>query len=99
MKLKIQTHTSHSEVKAVLDRLTQENIENKLDWYLKTFDNNPDVEWIIDVKVKKTEKGYEWVLQINIDWKSFRYERDNYKNLDDLINNLFSHFKEELSTK
>jgi hypothetical protein len=34
-----------------------------------------------------------------LDWDTFRYERADYKNLDDLINNLFDHFKEELSDK
>jgi hypothetical protein len=34
-----------------------------------------------------------------LDWDVFRYERNDYKNLDDLINNLFDHFKEELSNR
>jgi len=33
----------------------------------------------------------------NLDGNSFRYEREDYKNLDDLINHLFDHFKETLS--
>lgn len=97
MELKIQTHAP-DEAKPVVDRLTAENVENKVWSYLKKFDKD-DVEWVIDVKVKKTEKWYNWTLQINIDWKSFRYEREDFKNLDDLINHLFDHFKEELSRK
>lgn len=97
MELKIQTHAS-DEAKTVVDRLTAENVENKVWSYLKKFDKE-DAEWVIDVKVKTTDKWFNWVLQINIDWKSFRYEREDYKNLDDLINHLFDHFKEELSSK
>jgi hypothetical protein len=36
---------------------------------------------------------------INLDGKSYRYERADYKKLDDLINHLFDHLKEELSKK
>jgi hypothetical protein len=36
-------------------------------------------------------------LQIALDGNHFRYEREDYKNLDDLVNHLFDHFKEELS--
>lgn len=98
MELKIQTHSS-VEAKQVVDRLTSENVENKIWSYLKKFDLHSDVEWLVDMKVKTTDKWYNWVLQINIDWKLFRYEREDYKKLDDLVNHLFDHFKEELSSK
>jgi hypothetical protein len=52
------------------------------------------------VKIDKNKKGlFDGILQINIDGKSFRYSREDYKNLDDLVNNLFDHFKQELSDK
>jgi len=102
MELKIITHIwdnlLHS--KEVVDRLVEENLKNKLDWYLKQFEDKKDAEWIIELKVdKNTRDLFDWILQINIDWNSFRYSREDYKNLDDLINNLFRHFKEELSSK
>ena len=106
MELKIITHIwdDLENSKWVVDRLVKENLKNKLDWYLKKFEAKKDVEWTIELKVDKhsneKKKGlFQWVLQINIDWNSFRYSREDYKNLDDLINNLFTHFKEELSNK
>jgi hypothetical protein len=36
---------------------------------------------------------------VNLDGKSYRYEREDYKKLDDLINHFFDHLKEELSKK
>lgn len=98
MELKIQIH-AHEEAKVVVERLVSENMENKLKSYLNHFDK-PDVEWSLDIKVDKNKKSlFDGVLQINIDGKLFRYEREDFKNLDDLVNHLFDHFKEELASK
>jgi hypothetical protein len=52
------------------------------------------------LNIEKNKKWlFNWKLKIKVDWKSFIYEREDYKNLDDLINHLFDHFKEELSNK
>ena len=85
--------------KAVIDRLIEENLNWKLDQYLQKF------EWddkVCDVKVtlKKNKKDlFNWVVQILVDKKKFRYEREDFKKLDDLINHLFDHFKEDLANK
>lgn len=97
MELKTQIHAP-DESKKVVERLVWENLDKKLNSYLNRFDRE-DVVWNIAVKVEKDKKWlFVWILQINIDWKSFRYEREDYKNLDDLVNNLFDHFKEELAS-
>ncbi len=98
MKLQIKLHTPE-ESKEVVERLLTSNIETKLGSYLNKLDWE-DVEWILDLKVDKNSRSlFDWVLQINIDGKSFRYEREDFKKLDDLVNHLFDHFKEELSAK
>lgn len=86
--------------KEVVERLVDENLSWKLDSYLQKF-NKANMEWELQLKLEKTvvEKLFKWVLQVNIDWKIYRYEREDYKNLWDLINHLFEHFKEELSKK
>jgi hypothetical protein len=67
---------------------------------LKKYSAKEDAEGTIEVKIEKNKKGmFNWVLQANLDGQPFRYERDDYENLDDLVNNLFDHFKEELSNK
>ncbi len=102
MEIKIITHIGDNLVqsKEVVDRLIEENLTNKLDGYLKKFEDKVDAEWTIELKADKNARDlFDWTLQINLDWKSFRYSREDYKNLDDLINNLFTHFKEELSSK
>lgn len=85
------------ESKEVVERLVEENLSHKLNDYLKKFDKE-DVEWILEIDISKNKKSlFVWKLKINIDGKSFRYEREDYSRLDDLVNNLFQHFKEELA--
>lgn len=99
MNIKILLHVSKDldDSKEVVERLVKENLENKLDHYLKQF-KKEDSEWTIDLKVEKNKKWlFNAVIQANLDGQSFRYEREDYKKMDDLINHLFDHFKEELS--
>lgn len=96
MVLNTQIHAP-IEAKEVAERLAQENLDKKIASYLNKF-TKEDAEWMIDLKIEKNKKWlFNWILQIKIDWHSYRYEREDYKNLDDLINHLFDHFKEELS--
>lgn len=97
MRLQTILHADDAQKPAV-ERLVNENLEKKLSTYLKQFDGK-DVEWLIDFDVKKNNIWFNWKLKINIDWNNFYYSREDYKNLDDLVNNLFDHFKEELSKK
>lgn len=94
IKLKNMDHD-----KPVVERLVEENLTGKLDKYLQKFDDDK-IEWDINLSVEKSKKDlFKWVLQINIDGKDYRFEREDYKKLDDLINHLFDKFKEDLSDK
>jgi hypothetical protein len=97
IQVKIHVWNDLTDSKEVVERLVKENLENKLDTYLNKFDKS-NAEWTIELKADKNKKGlFDAVLQANLDWNSFRYSREDYKKLDDLINHLFDHFKEELS--
>ena len=83
--------------KEVVERLVALNLSTKLDQYLEKFQKD-DAEWIIEVIADKNKKWlFDARIQANLDGKAFRFEREDYKNLDDLINNLFDHFKQALS--
>ena len=100
MKIKVIVHVGKEmEVsKEVVERIVGENIKTKLDNYLEKFNKN-DAEWTIEVNVDKNKKWLFYAkLQANLDGKNFRYEREDYKNMDDLVNHLFDHFKESLSS-
>ena len=98
MEIQVKIHVNAPEAKEVSERLVKSNLEVKLNSYLKKYSDKEDAEWVIEVKIDKNKKDlFDWVLSVNLDGDSFRYSREDYKNLDDLINNLFDHFKEELS--
>ncbi len=101
MELKIIVHVGSDleGSKEVVQRLVERNISTKLDQYLNKFDKD-DSEGIIEFKWDKNKKNlFNGVIQAHIDGHSFRFEREDYTNLDDLINHLFDHFKQELSNK
>ncbi len=100
MEIQIKIHVNTEEAKEATARLVRENLENKLDNYLKKFDAKDDAEGTIEIKIEKNKKDrFDGILQATLDGNSFRYSREDYKNLDDLVNHLFDHFKEELSSK
>ena len=100
MNLQVKVHVNAEEAKEVVERLVGENLKNKLDNYLRKFEWKDDAEGIVDLKIEKNKKNiFNWILQVNFDGQSYRYEREDYKNVDDLVNHLFDHLKEELSNK
>ena len=100
MEIQIKIHVNADEAKEATERLVKENLENKLDNYLKKYDSKENAEGTIEVKIEKNKKDrFDWIVQATLNGESFRYSREDYKKLDDLINHLFDHFKEELSSK
>lgn len=98
MKLQVLVRAPE-ESKEVVDRLATLNIEGKLSSYLKKFDKE-DAEGLIELNIEKNSRWkFDWALNVKLDWKEFRFDREDYENLDDLVNNLFTHLKEELSDK
>ncbi len=86
--------------KDVVNRLVEENITWKLDNYIKKFNNKKDLKINFSLSLEKNKKElFNWIMNVVIDGESFRYKREDYKKLDDLINNLFEHLKESLSNK
>lgn len=99
MEIQLKTHIGNDlvESKEVVNRIVWENLDKKLDVYLNKFKKD-DAEWIIEVFLDKNKKWlFDGIIKSNLDWQVFRFEREDYKNLDDLINHLFEHFKEALS--
>lgn len=99
MEIQIKIHVGNelNDSKEVIERLVWENLNKKLDHYLNKFDKD-DAEGIIELSLEKNKKNlFEGKIQANLDGQSYRFEREDYKNLDDLVNHLFDHFKESLS--
>ncbi len=85
--------------KEVVERLIDENLSGKLDKYLGKFDGE-DVEGEVALVLEENKIGrFNGTLNVVIDGKTFHYEREDFKKLDDLINHLFDHLKEDLGKK
>ena len=102
MELQIQIHLNDAieHDKEVIDRLVETNLNTKVSAYLKKYEDKQDAEWSIELKLDKNKKDlFNGKLIANLDKDQFVFEREDYENLDDLVNNLFKHLKEELSSK
>ena len=102
MELKIILHVNEAveQSKEVIERLVSTNLESKVSAYLKQYEDKKDAEGTLDLKIEKNKKNlFNGKLIANLDSDEFIFEREDYENLDDLINNLFRHLKEELSSK
>jgi len=99
MEIKVILHTEET-TKDVVERLVKENLNHKVSAYLKKYEDKKDAEGVIELTVEKNKKDlFNAKLIANLDSDQFIFEREDYENLDDLVNNLFKHLKEELSAK
>jgi len=99
MEIKVILHVGETS-KDVVERLVKENLDHKVSAYLKKYEDKADAEGTIELTVEKNKKDlFNAKLIANLDTDSFIFEREDYENLDDLVNNLFKHLKEELSSK
>ena len=82
----------------VIERLVDENIKGKLDSYLRHYESLDEGKLSVHVSGNK-KKNFDGSISLDLGADSFRSERSDYKNLDDLVNHLFDHIKEQLSKK
>jgi len=102
MELKISIHLGDSieNDKEVVERLVETNLNTKINSYLKKYDDKQSATWSINLKLTKNKKDlFDGKMIVNLDKDEFVFERDDYENLDDLVNNFFKHLKESLSDK
>ena len=100
LQIQIQLSDTIEHDKTVIDRLVKANLDNKVSAYLKKYEDKADAEGKIELKLDKNKKDlFNGKLIANLDKDQFIFEREDYQNLDDLVNNLFKHLKEELSSK
>lgn len=97
LQVNVKVSSDMIESKEVVERIVNENITTKLDNYLNKF-KKEDSEWIIKVNIVKDKKWlFNWSINASFDWDSYRSEREEFKNLADLVNHMFDHIKWQLS--
>ena len=80
----------------VIKRLGQVNLEGKMSAYLKKYE---DSDATIELSIAGQRNQFNGKLHANLAGDIHHFARESYHNLDDLINNLFQHLKEALSSK
>ena len=95
----IQIDASAEYDREVIERLVGESM-NKVDAYLKRYDERPDAEVRIEVTVKKNhDDSFYGKLHAVVDGQLIMFEREKFFKLDDLIHHAFQHMKEQLASK
>lgn len=80
-------------IRIIIDK----NLSWKLDSYIKKHEQpNSPVRVELTLKREKDNQA-QWKLIISVGPKSYRSERENFDNLADLINHLFTHIKDQMA--
>lgn len=82
-----------------IGELIKKWFEQKLDRYIKKYMDPENPEAHLNVVIEKTDKGYNGNFNFKLGSINIIYKRENFKNINDLINHFFDHAKEELSKK
>lgn len=88
--------------KELIEKRVQQNIDGKLDSYLKkVFAKKDDAEVTIKYTVTFHDdtKKYDADFIFAYDGEDFVYKKQGFRILNDLVNHAFQHFKEKLSRK
>lgn len=102
-KIQIMPQFNHlsKDDKELVQDLVQENIDGKMDSYLKKIFKKDDAEVAIKyvVSYHEVSKKYDADFMFTYDGENFIYKKEGFKILADLVNHAFQHFKEKLSKK
>ncbi len=72
------------------------NLRGKLDTYI-TKHKKEDGKIRVEVTLVRGKHGINGKVHITISGQSFHVEREDFEKLEDLINHLFSHLKDQLA--
>jgi len=74
----------------------EKNLSGKLDTYIKKTAKEGD-KIRAEITLTRDKAGTSGKLEISFPGNTFRSSRENYSKLDDLINHLFVHIKEQMA--
>jgi hypothetical protein len=85
------------EMKKSLEEYIEKNLSWKLDSYIKKHEK-PNSPLRVELTVKKSKEGkYDGKVTLSVWPKPYRSDREDFSHLDDLVNHLFTHLKEQMS--
>jgi hypothetical protein len=97
MNTEIIVHASefHNEAEFIRNEIAK-NVSGKLDAYIKRQAKEVDVVRV-EMTLDRVKLGTTGKLEVSFPGHSYRSSRENYAKLDDLINHLFVHIKEQMA--
>ncbi len=100
MKTEIIIHASDYAIESEsIGYLVKKNIEWKLDIYIKKHNKwETPVRLELSLEREKNHKA-KGKLVISFSSHAWRSEREDFDNVQDLVNHLFTHIKDQLSSK
>jgi len=84
---------------STVKKLVEKNLSVKLDSYLnKIYSANADAQVLIEYKISRDKRWrYETSFRFSYDGQHYVYKNSMpFKNLDDLVNHAFDHFKRNI---
>ncbi len=97
MNTEIIVHASEFQNEAEYIRTEiEKNLAGKLDAYIKRTANEGD-KIRTELTLTRDKLGTTGKLEVSFPGNTFRSSRENYAKLDDLINHLFVHIKEQMA--
>lgn len=86
--------------KETVQRVAEYNVTNKMSNYINKMKQNEDTQVFCKIVIEKNKKRYfngSFVLSA-AGAEDLRYEREDFRELSDLVAHAFDHFKEKLAS-
>lgn len=98
MKTEIIIHApDHSVEKESISIIVEKNLQGKIDTYIRKH-AKPESTIRVELSLKRENDNQSaGKLIISFEGKSWRSERENFDNVHDLVNHLFTHLKDQLA--
>lgn len=81
--------------KPVIERLVAENVGGKMDSYFRKFKDLPENS--VELWFEAKDGRFNGKVAVKLEKNDWRYSREGYRKLDDLVNHLFDHLKHDIS--
>lgn len=100
LNIKIKYYNIQDSTKDTIENLVKYNFEYKMSSYIKKINDNTKLDkitFVVKLTLNKKNK-YDWTFEMLYTGikDSVRYQREDYENLDDLINHAFDNMSQRI---
>jgi hypothetical protein len=82
----------------MIDTLVEKNLAGKLDAYIEKHQNDNEDVSRLELWIDRNKSSrYDGKVTLSLGGHDWRSSRDDFEKMDDLVNHLFTHLKEQMS--